>query len=81
MDADDLPDSLIARGTEIMAKVRIMKDWAIFNYENGADVIVEFWADGDYQDILVQEGFDLNKALDFLSELAKLNVEQRQNKS
>lgn len=56
--------------------VQRLKDWAIQNYERGADTFVECWVDQDYQDLLDQEG-SFEKALEMLDRLRSI-YEERQ---
>ena len=65
-------EGLIARGEEMIAKVQQMKDWATAHYDEGAQLIVECWAYYDYHDLLVQEDFDVQKAIAYMEDLCKM---------
>lgn len=38
--------------------IKNMKAWCLENYENGADTMVECWADQDYDDMIERAGSD-----------------------
>ena len=51
--------------------VKTMKDWCEANYSNGADTMVECWADEDYLDLYNEMG-TLRKAMSMLSRVASI---------
>lgn len=55
--------------------VQKMKDWAMDNYNNGADTMVECWEDHDYLDIL-RTSKDLDEAMDVLEGVADVFMDQ-----
>jgi len=59
------------------AKIQAMKDWAVANYNKGADTIVECWDTAEHERVLAQEGGSLPKAIKFMKRLASIWAERQ----
>jgi hypothetical protein len=54
--------------------IQTLKDWALANYENGADTLVECWGDEDYEEVIREHGAD---ALAFIQRIAAVYADRQ----
>jgi hypothetical protein len=54
--------------------IQTLKDWALANYERGADTIVECWDDEDYEEVIREHGAD---ALSFIQRIAAVYADRQ----
>jgi hypothetical protein len=54
--------------------IQALKDWALANYENGADTIVECWGTSDYVELICKHGAD---ALSILQSIAAVYADRQ----
>lgn len=55
-------------------EIQNLKNWALANYENGADTMVECWEDNDYAQLVRKHGAD---ALTILQRIASVYADRQ----